>query len=358
MIKGKKNILIYIYILVGSLLIISLFNYIVDPHDLFHKKEEINISGSIIDFPYIPIKLHKKYKYDYVLSGGSIPMLLKLDCFNHKIANIGHSLLNIENSDKILFNFLNLHKETKTALLIVDLCAIASKSLLEVPEYTGNNLNFKEIHKVFLSQSTTKKSLQKLFNKKQRGFSTYIKQCYNGESISKNLYLERGKKIYKKINLELKKRNIKTIYYTAPISAYAQFWLWEHYNENIFEMKKFIVEETGSLIDFAILNKHTTLNLADAFYLYKDAMHPIKTYGYYVYAALFDTPYKDEDLYVVLTKENVDYELKKQKEELLKWGNEHQKEYQDYLNIKKEPAAITKNINDFPPKFREIMEKY
>ncbi len=350
----KLNIFLLFYI--SALTLTALFNFICDPYNIFKNKRKIFISPQIIDFPYIPIKLHKNYKYNYVSPGGSAGKNLGLDDFNDEIANISLEYMSIENMEKYLFNFLDMHPETKIALLQLDFFIIKKENENNIAKFTGNSLNLKEIHKIFLGLSTTKYSFEQIFNKKrQKKYTIYTKGPIQSNIPEKEEYIEKGKNFYYEIIKNLKKRNIDVKIYTIPISVYAQLDFYNQHNDAIFQLKKYIVEQTGSLIDFAIINKLTSTNLNKGYYLYIDSIHPIKTLGYYVYAALFDTPDKDEDLYVILTKENVDFELKKQKQELLKWRDKHKKEYEDYLNTEKEPRFITKTIDEFPSEYREIM---
>lgn len=357
--KFKLKIYIFFFVLIFALILIALFNRLVDPYEVFKKSSKINILEILIDQQFIPLKLHKNNKYDYVYAGDSTFKDLHLELNDEKIANICYPLLEIENLHKILYTFLDMHPETKTVFLPLDFIAMGVTHKYQIPQYTGENLNSKEIYKLFFSIKTLKLSFKKLASLKKndlcdRVVSINIKKRPIKKSDEK-IYVERGKKEYTEIFKELKKRNVNVVVFTSPSPATGLVFLKDLYTfEAMAEMKKFVVEQNGYLIDTGIINKHTKKPLSEQFYLFSNIFHPTRLYGYFVYNILLDTKEKDKDLYVVLTKDNVDFELKKQKEELIKWEKEHKKEYEDFLDENKEPKKIKKTINDIPKEYREL----
>ena len=76
-----------------------------------------------------------------------------------------------------------------------------------------------------------------------------------------------------------------------------------------------------------------------------------------MYSALFDRNFKNDDLYVILNKDNIELNLTKQKQELDNWYKKNKAEYNNFLNINSKPKTHTITPNEIPIKYREIIEK-
>ena len=355
----RNKTAILLFMVTAFIISIGVFNYAVDVYCVFNKDNRINILGNIEDNPYIAIKLKKNHKYDYVLIGNSTSKILYLDLFNPKIANIAYPSAKITDIKNVLCAYLDMHPETKTVILPLDLVMIGTVNKKNIASYSGKNLNINEIFRLFYHPKTTIQSIKKLINNKdnQDKYSIYLKKIPLRKQ-NKDDFEKRGMSAYSEIFKELKKRNINIICYTPPYPAYGLYYFCDLYGlKQIENLKKFIVENNGYLIDFAIINKHTNQPLSKQAYLFSDIVHPKIIWGYFVYGALFDRNFKNDDLYVILNKDNIELNLTKQKQELDNWYKKNKDEYNNFLNINSKPKTYTITPNEIPIKYREIIEK-
>ena len=122
--------------------------------------------------------------------------------------------------------------------------------------------------------------------------------------------------------------------------------------KDIETIKKFLVNKTGkSIIDFAYINKYTTEDINKT-YLYYDINHPF-SYKYNLFFCAIDNleKYKDKDVYVKLTKDNIEEVLFEQRKRLEKYIRENNPYIESFLNEKNKDSdtkTIQKSTKDAP----------
>ena len=351
----KKSNLIYIFINLFLILSIALFNYLVDPYFILHKNKPLHINRYLLDEPYIPIKIKKNEKYKYVLSGGSTVNVLNMQNLNKDLADISCFKIKVDDMAQLLFNYLDKHPETKTVFLPLDLRQIADTSNNKIKHDKSKNLTSKEYFRLLFSIQTIKYSIQKLSKRIPCYPVKLVKYKVHDINITTTEMENIIIKSYSKIFRELKKRNIKVVCFIPPVHATRLVYLNEAMGyDSLMRIKEFIIKENGYLIDMSTINKFTSKPLKDAFYLFTDLLHPTDIYGYYIYNILLNNPKKDEDLYTVLTKDNIKAESIKEKEKIQKWKIDNKDEYKYYLEGVKNDYVeeLNKNSYDIPDDFK------
>lgn len=354
----KKSNLLYIFINISLLIAIIALNYFTDPYFIFNKARPLHISRYLLDEPYIPLKLHKNKKYDYVIVGGSTVNVLKLGNFNKKLADISCFRIKTQDMEKLLLKYLDMHPETKTVFLAIDFRQLSDTSNHSIEQSSEMNITSKDIFRLFLSAKTIQYSVKKILKRIPDYTVRLVKYDVHNidkpkEDIEKLLIQSYGRMFE-----ELNKRNIKVVYFIPPVHANRMIYVNEKMGyETILNIKKYLISQSGYIIDMSTLNKYTSMPLEDSFYLFSDVLHASDIYGYYIYNILFNTPNKDKDLFTVLTKDNIEQESLKQKKSIEKWQRENLKSYEYYIGGKKpnNPEKNRKTINDVPAEFRTIL---
>lgn len=333
--KIKNYILILTYLLL--LLLISIFNYIQDPYEIFNSNP-INIHPEFSENPYLPIKLSKNKKAQSVIIGGSSAKYLNIQKYKKDIADISTYYATIKDINNILPYYLDKHPEVKKIYFALEL------KLLDKREKTLNIKNEKyltvqEIYKLFLSFDTTKLSIKKLLNKNNKDTKPKlinVNKEYKNKEINKIIppntkeeyYLYAQNELAKLFN-EAKKRNIEVICFMPPFHANYQLRMYKKFNKQIKDIKKFIINETGYLIDLEIINDYTTSSFENSNKYFLDEIHMSEKYAKITNEILFNKN-KDKNLYVVLDKNNIDKEFENENNKLKKYEKEHHKEYEQY----------------------------
>lgn len=335
----KLNI-IFILTFCLFLMLVGCFNYIVNPYNIF-RTPLLNINIYFNYNPFLQIKLSKKYAYSSVIVGGSSIKSMDIQKQNQNIADISIFNANIYDTKKILFYYLEMHPETKTVYLPIDLHLF--KKFLDDSSYSKElhaheikHITIEEVYHLFLSIETTKKSFNKLIGKIETtdieqipivtGPKEARKQNNLIDKIDDSSYAKANILILSQIFDELENRNIKTICFITPIHINYQIELRERFEGQIDEIKKYIVARTGSLTDMSVINRFTTAS-PDKTDLFIDKKHPTDIYGNYVRNIIMNSENKDKDLYIILTKSNIDTELKKHNTQLQNYKKAHFKEY-------------------------------
>lgn len=340
----------FILLIIICLLGIALFNYKMDPFELFNPRQNLMLFQSPRDLIHLTLKMHKKEKYDYVICGGSTNTnMLNLPITKKKTAIVSINDICYPDIKDILVIFLNMHPEVKTIIFPVDYAAFMAAGEKTLPVYSSDKLNINDINKLLLATDTTKLSIKKFLHKisgqkeinhnHRPGMEVFPKRKYYSlfEKQEERTYLE-GKILQEldEINNIAERRNAEIIYFIAPYNA---LFLAEIYNSPFYtctkNIKRFLAQKNSKIIDMAFINKNTTQSLFDNTYFYRDVIHPSSLYGALAYDIIFDTANKDSDLYMEITKDNVETVLKKQENLLKEYIRTHKdiiSEYESFDN--------------------------
>lgn len=315
------------------------FNYFIDPYNIFNSNI-LCINPNFNDNPYLQIKLSKNKQSENVIIGGSSAKYLKVQNYEPNINDISTYYATINEIQNILFYYLDLHPETKTVYFTLEY-KLFDKRENEIKPNTKNYLTIKELYKLFLSFDTLKLSIKKL-KTKNLTINSEVK-LINLEDEFKNSKINRiippkDKEEYTKYAIEnlseifkeLKRRNIKIVCFMPPFHANYQLRMEENFKDSIAQIKKYVVIETGSLIDMEMVNEYSTMPIKTSNEYFLDEIHISDQYTKQLYNIIFNPTVEDKNLFVVLTKENIDSELIKRREQLLKYKKDYQQEYTQY----------------------------
>lgn len=386
--KLFKNIF-FIVLSFLFIIIICIFNYTMDPYQLFRHKYYMNTANVPVEFVYTLMKNYKNYNYDTVIIGGSeVFTMFNFFPFNRNhfdiISIIGG--INYEQYNEMLESYLTLHPKTKNVIISINYRKLLDQSdLINLPEFQ-EKYTLKELSKLLFSLEVTRESLlllyNKIVNKNNQNINEYEIIAYKPFLIASFSECRKDylKKLEKKnfdntkslINM-LEERNID---YKFIIPPYSAFYLSlinsnELWQQNINNYKKYlvsIVPEGTEIYDFAFVNKYTASSpIQNDEGLYTNSDHPSFIFGAKVFKVLYDKKISEDSIYLMLTKENVDnmidYEsklLKKYIENNKKsvyfyiWLSENQKEEYLFFEKIKLIKDITKNSQE---EYKYLLQK-
>lgn len=355
----------------------------------------------------IVLKLSAKSKYDTLVLGGSTTeSFINEDNVTTKQAFISYGMLPREVLSNYVNFFIELHPELKTVIFPIEYTSYYFNYKNEFPIIKSKYLSMKEFARLFLSYETTKLSIKKLIEKPKLVFDknrykkkedidspftekemtrmidaldtiTTFETFDLGISSIKtnkkdfdynfkyNVFINRNYSNYIKNNqtniindlnqyIELfQKKNFNVVYIIPAYHAIMQSKIYKQFNyKDIETIKKFLVNKTGkSIIDFAYINKYTTEDINKT-YLYYDINHPF-SYKYNLFFCAIDNleKYKDKDVYVKLTKDNIEEVLFEQRKRLEKYIRENNPYIESFLNEKNKDSdtkTIQKSTKDAP----------
>jgi len=342
----KKNFYFLILIFLG-LILISTFNYFTDTNKIFHPTNGIWITENISDeeIPFF-IDIYKNTKRETLIVGFSEAEVL----FSNSLLSdfFINGIMTTTNSFKTLYlcvkEYFKVHHETKKAVIIIPCNKFfgTSDNEQDVIKKLSNNQAFL---KILLSKYNTENNIdsiiQPIFNnifKKENienGISFYPyavisdyykthKEIVDKDNIEKIEYLERI------INL-LKDKNIEYQIIIPPYNAVHLVLMKKLGYEIIYEnMKRVLVDKFDNVYDFSFVNRLTKTNTyADYNYWFYLPDHPSTNFGYKLLMLILFNKYGDNSIYVKLTKDNIEEQLKHQKELLNKFISEN-KDYTDF----------------------------
>ena len=165
--KSFKNIF-FIVLSFLLIMIICIFNYIMDPYQLFKHKYYMNTADVPVEIVYTLMKNYKNYNYDTVIIGGSeVLTLFNFFPFNRNhfdiISIIGG--INYAQYKQMLESYLTLHPKTKNVIISINYRKLLDQSdLINLPEFQ-EEYTIKEFSKVVFSIDATRKSLTLLYDK-------------------------------------------------------------------------------------------------------------------------------------------------------------------------------------------------
>lgn len=382
MTKKVKNIMFLILLccFFGG---IGLFNYSVDPYNVFHNKDYMNLSDVNAENILIKMKAYQDIRYDTVLIGSSeagkmfdITKNIK-HYFNCIFGFAG--MLNYKNYYSLLTSYLKLHPETKNVIVVVSYTSFLEDELIKIPDFTGESYNLSEIIYLLWGDCTTGRSLNK--------FCDYILQKINRyklfDSFSKNGDIENGQiisdlypeqidgfnldkeyltqKLQNNINYLNKVFDLldeKNISYTLILPPYNATFLALindniEYNETFTNFIRYLTTKSDNIYDFALVNKYTTQDiLSPQSYMYFNYNHPNFIWGSKIIKTLYYEDEAEPDIYIKLTKDNVEQVISEQDVLLKKYKKDYSKTFEKF---KKESSEQENNFN--PNKVRYIRYK-
>lgn len=381
----KKLNLLFITFLIIFVGIIGIFNYIIDPYDLiFDRHKELHLYDYPIDlFPTV-MKMSVKSKYSTLTFGASTAnSLFNTSLFPEDHVMITNRYMTFETMQNYVSFFVKNHPELKAVILNIDYASYYFRKIDEFPQINGKNLTIKEMARLFLSIDTTLTSIKKLSKDYKRIFK---KERYSNKNFSyddfsfENLFnkefspnndaddyeysvfTKRNNKHYlrglkpdiieyfdKYIKL-FEDNNIDVFYIFPPYHALLQSQIYKDFNyEDIENLKRFFVERTNKPIwDFAYINKYTSEDLNKS-HIYIDIIHPY-SYKYNFFYCVFTNikKYKNKDLYIELTKDNIDSVIIKQRKLLEKYVSTNEDEIDKFLKYSINNESIIKYTKEAP----------
>ena len=362
MIKNKKNNnIIFLFIICISLIILLIINYKADPYSYFHKTNlaaQIPIDeSSVAD---LHIKCSRNKKRENLIIGCSEVITMYGDGPLDNIFNylyLESNVVKFKNYYEILKLYLEIHPETKNIILFINYPSfyIFNK---DRKNSKYKYLTLQEIFYLLFSFNTTKESLKYITdnivhrNDKRNNALNYndtglykpylLTYYYKNTEVS---FPETSKDIKYIDNIVslLKEKNIN---YYVLIPPYSSITLYTIYSNKIAtkelnRIKKILVKKFGTVYDTAFINKYTRMNLGNINYLHKDNNHPNWIYGIKIYKLFFDKENAENDIVMILNKENIEESLKKQQELYNEYYAKNKKVIANYLKI---PEVINENL--------------
>ena len=353
MVRIKFKIIIFILVVCSFTFLIGLFNYYMDPYDIFLRKCPLQINKLGQKYANAMLKAYKDDKHDTLFIGGSeIGYLFQ---FNHIVFNKYFDAIDIDYiSPKDLYhlvkNYIKLHPETKNIYISIGYNSILGAKYTEIPEFSNRNFTFNELFFIFVSKQTTLESLKKLYGNTLNFLKQKCPELYKTTDViedrgfwtttfpnmppvyfnSINSYKEMlPEKLFylDQLILFLKNNNINYQIIIPPYhSIYLSFlYLNKDASETIAQLKRHIVKiSDNGLYDFSIINKYTTVDYKKNKYLFAEYTHPNIVLGMKIFKYFHDN-ISEKDLFLKLDKNNI--------EQLLRYENNLIKNYLDKNKI-------------------------
>lgn len=126
---------------------------------------------------------------------------------------------------------------------------------------------------------------------------------------------------YTNIIETIKQNKIQAVYFIPPMHANFTCDLYNKYEKEYFNLKYELVEKVDEILDFSILNVYNVQKLSNTNQYYYDKVHPKQEYGKIVKKVLQGNRKENKNLYTILTKENINLEIKKQQMALEQFCN-------------------------------------
>lgn len=387
--KSLNILFVFLFTLILGL--ISFFNYIVDPYNIIiDRPPELHLYDYPKDLFSSVLKLSTRTNYDTVAFGGSTT-----DAFinynllpkNNAMLTSGYMISDtLQNYVKF---FINNHPELKTVIFNIEYASYYFEKKDLFPEINSKNLTIKEAARLFLSIDSTilsikkfKKDPQRILNKdrfKYRNVKNNLEQYPDSyELFNNNLSIEKDKALNIKYNIFIKRnnnhymkglypnvlehfdeyinlfesKNINVIYIFPAYHAMLQSKIYLDFDyKDIENIKRHFATKTKTkhkVIDFAYINKYTTEELNKT-YLYVDLIHPYSYKYNFFYCVLSNLEkYRNKDVYVELTKDNIEDVLSEQRKRLEEYIEKNKTKINKFLSYNINNYNITKSSSEAP----------
>ena len=323
--KVIKNFL-FLFLVIFAIIGICFFNYKIDPYNLFGEKEYFTLQNCPRDLVYTAIKKYKGPKLDTVLIGGSEAATMFDSNFYKDFDTLCLDAINYEQYIELLDYYLKMNPKLKNVIVIICYSNIIHDGYSPLQDLEKND-KLSEFKSLYFSFKTTKDSLDviiqnivKLIEKKKEFVYEYKPKYLDSFDLNKEEIDILEKENFERFNNLIKFLNNKNLNYTIIIPPYNISYLSliyekKFYQDKIDNFRRFLVSvvpEDKKIYDFAFVNKYT---LSDAYVnkdiLYFNDSHPSIIWGVKIYRILYNKENKDEDLYFLLNKENVESVIKK-----------------------------------------------
>lgn len=345
----KKSNFIFIITFIFIFIFIGAINYYIDPYEiLFHKEKSLYLFNTKKELIETTLNLSKKSKFNYVVMGSSTTndFLNKDILYDKKTIFMTTNQFDIIKQVDYLDFVLETHPEINTIIFPIEYAFFSIDDVNKTYPVNKKRLTINDISRLLFSKEATQKSVKKILSnistpKNIKKRKKPIPENINDETFVKKLNLSIFyKRNYKdcifppfqkekftaleKIKKIVEKRNKKIIFIFPPYHAMAQgaFFI-KGKNNEIEYIKKYVTSnfQNVEVIDFAFINKYTSEPLEKT-YNYKDIMHPNGEPGHLFYCALkYPNEFKNKDLYIHLTQENIDNTLTLQRKRLKEYTN-------------------------------------
>lgn len=368
--KKKYNI-IFILLTIMSFFSICLLNYLVDPYDVF--KDGYNYYPNDISIVNIQIKAKKNKKNDTAIIGGSESIGIFRYCQYKELFNlIALEGLGYQNYYELLYNYLNIHKETKHVYISLSYLASYSDLPVDISPIENSKFTADELFRILFSEKATNESFQLLkqhiipnYKNKPHGELLFQPKIINNalalKSVSELESLNEHNFIYiDKIIKMLEERQVKHNFFIPPYNSVALAVINKNkaQKKHFYELKKYIVNKSKyDVYDMSFANEYTNNDLLnDKYTIYYDYLHPNYYFGLKVVKVLFDRQLADNKIYMILTKENFDKQIQYQNQQLNNYMKTHAKTVDEYIrlhNCEKSDYNYTRMLNnkDIPSEF-------
>ena len=369
--KIKKNIL-FVFLTIIIISLTCIFNYKMDPYNLFSEKEYFSLQDYPRDLIYTAIKKYKGPKLNTVLIGGSDSItMFNNHCYKDYFNLLCTGVINYDQYKDILDYYIKINPNTKNVIIIAGYSNLINNLYIPL-QNLEKNTKLREFQTLYFSIKTTKDSfkilIQNIINllnyKKESNDNIfiydYLPNYFDSFDLTKEEIDLLEKKNIERINNLIKFLNNKNINYTLIIPPYNISYLSliyekKFYQEKIDNFRRYIVnivKENTKIYDFAFVNKYTTSDISenkDA--LYYNNSHPSIIWGAKIHKILYNKTDKYENLYFLLNKTNVESIIRKEHlllNEYIK-NNSNKIEYfkKLYNNENKEIFSETKKISEY-----------
>jgi len=375
--KINKNYIFFIVVSVFFVLI-GCFNYFVDANRLFRRNDYMELFEKTNRMIPFVIEHTKNIKNDTLLIGFSEPHLNFSEReFNKEYFNqLFFSYNNYKGIYEHIEQYLRLHPETKHVKFFVSYNSFFFFFYIE--QTLKKNAYFDKFIYLFFSKDITEKNYEKFYwdisnkfheilNKfipktvKEDSFlyeyiPNFIPYSYKSEEELDKIEKENYEYIDKIIDL-FEKNNIE---YEIIIPQYNAIYLVSLDNKKqtkrLERIKRHLVNRAGVVYDFAFVNRLTSTNLLDGSnYIYYLPDHPNKFFGYKLFKFLFYREDADKDIYLTLTKKNIEQQLKKE-DILLRDFIKNNRAYVYYYTIPLERTTEYFDEKNVPQEFLDDRE--
>jgi len=385
------------FIFVASVIVFSimLFNFFMDPYNVFKNKTDMDFYGIPRNYAHILLKAYRNITCDTIVIGSSnVNTLFKFDnFFSHFFNRICINSTSYKEQYVLLKDYLHFHPETKNAYIILCYPVFLNHKGEPISKLEGEKLNLKELAFLFFSKETTQRSITKFKYRK------YYKETFDKNNIyyyPENIKFEfeyypntiPDLRISKEMQQKLKNENIeyfkkiinllkeKNINYTIIIPSYHaiyQSMIFEipYMKETIEGLKRLCVKMSeNDVYDFSVVNKYTTHDIINNNYLYVDLVHPNYVMGLKIFKVFHDN-ISERDMYVKLNKRNIEQQIKYQnklisdydknnKDTVSKYMNFYEnnpdvdKEYFEWKNFNNAPDYVTQELDSYQKSFKNF----
>jgi len=365
--KKNKNLLFIIFIAI-LLCIAGIANLYTSPYGFIKKEYYMDLANKDKRFLPVYVYNHKEQKHEVLFTGNSDAATLfnNFDISKHFFNSVMIDIASIKELYKMLEYYLELHPETKKAYWFVSYESVFLKK--DEGEINTEEMPVKRYIEIMLSLDNLKNNIKKLLSLLcQRaeasdadvsftyypfnieGFTFF--NSYNKKCTKENLiYLVKILELFKEKNIEL----------TVLIPPYnmiytSMIYLNDDFYKTAEDVKRIIVNTGMPVYDFSVKNQYTCQNLLNGEnFLYNDPKHANNFFGYKILKNLLFPEYsQDENLYVKLTKENLEENLLKQRQEIFDFIFENIEYIEQYKTAPKSLYSKKFSLSDVSAEFND-----